>query len=440
MSENHASSLEPKTGGSAPRRLASVYTAELTIGIGAALGLFLLLLWLLNLFLPVGAGFGDLVRAPQAAQLDDMRLGFDAPDGGPVAVLSAVRRKVRDMPPSSVVWVSSRPGISLSDRHAVQSYADSGASIHFGSRQWLEMDENSVIVVRKPHRVTGSLKRRSSVLFMGGSLRGRLATEHEDDIELEIIAAGGTIRAAGEGTGQADIALVVDSTRSALSVLEGTAEILWGDAVTRVPSGYMVTYEAGQGPGEPVPLPRPPRLLQPRDGAGYRYRHAPPQVTFEWRSSGDAREFRLQIAREPDFRVMIHDEPSAESSFVHGNLAAGVYYWRVFGQRGPVASPPTPARRLIVERDTVEPSLTVELPDGPLMHERLVVRGSTEPDCRVLIEGLAVPVDADGRFEHDLTLRHGYNFIVVQSIDATGNTAFRNRTILADLTSLESEP
>ena len=105
-----------------------------------------------------------------------------------------------------------------------------------------------------------------------------------------------------------------------------------------------------------------------------------------------------------------------------------------------MSGPSTTARQLTVEQDGLAPPLTVELPDGPVRRERILVRGTTEADCRVLIGEHAVPVDDAGRFEHELVLQHGYNFLVVQSIDPTGNTAFRNHTILAELLGPENAP
>ena len=440
MSENSPHGTGQKPEGSLRRWFAAVYTLELTIGIGAALGLFLLLLWLLNVALPIGTGFGELVRAPEAARRGDARLGFDAPGGESVAVLVDVRRSVLDRPASSVAWSAARQGTSLRDRHAVQTHDDSGASIRFDQGPLLELGENSVIVVRKPRRVDNSLRRRAAVLFMDGFLRVRLAAEEEGDTDLEIVTAGGTIRAVHDEAQPASISLAVDQRTSALSVLEGVAELVWSDVVTRVPSGHMLTYDADRGPGELKRLPLPPRLVGPSEDARYRYRQAPPLVTFEWRPTGDVRDFRLQIATDPDFHAMVYDERSVESSFVHGNLEAGRYYWRVSGQRGLVSGPSTPARHLTVEQDRQAPALTVELPDAQVRREWILVRGTTEAGCRVLIGEHAVPVDDGGRFEHELALQHGYNFLVVQSIDPTGNTAFRNHTILAELTGPENAP
>jgi hypothetical protein len=72
--------------------------------------------------------------------------------------------------------------------------------------------------------------------------------------------------------------------------------------------------------------------------------------------------------------------------------------------------------------------------------DRLIVRGQVEPGCRVVIGEQTIPVLADGRFEHELRLEPGYNFLVVQAIDATGNTAFSNRTIVADFHRPEAAP
>ena len=95
---------------------------------------------------------------------------------------------------------------------------------------------------------------------------------------------------------------------------------------------------------------------------------------------------------------------------------------------------------LTVERDSVAPRLAVDFPSGTVTSARVTVRGATEPGCRVVIGDREAAVGADGRFEHEQTLQPGYNFLVVQAIDSTGNTAFSNHTILADLGSPEAAP
>ena len=69
-----------------------------------------------------------------------------------------------------------------------------------------------------------------------------------------------------------------------------------------------------------------------------------------------------------------------------------------------------------------------------------VVTGETEPGCRVVVDDVVVEADTEGHFELRVTLTNGYNFLVVQAIDAVGNTAFSKHTVIAELTDSTMEP
>jgi hypothetical protein len=199
-----------------------------------------------------------------------------------------------------------------------------------------------------------------------------------------------------------------------------------------VPAGHVVRFDDEHGPGAPVPLPAAPALVQPAPSARFVYRGAPPRVTFEWRAPG-VNEFELQIARDSRFTDIVHEERSNGSPFMHSNLAAGRYWWRVTGLFGPFPGAPSTPGKFEVVNDRESPALTVEVPPGTITTPTLVLAGSTDPDCRIFIADAAVTVDREGRFRHELALRAGYNFLVVQAVDPAGNTAFFKHTILADL-------
>ena len=48
-----------------------------------------------------------------------------------------------------------------------------------------------------------------------------------------------------------------------------------------------------------------------------------------------------------------------------------------------------------------------------------------------IVADVQVEVDANGRFEHVVSLERGANIIVVEAVDGTGNTTYRSETIHA---------
>ena len=69
----------------------------------------------------------------------------------------------------------------------MQSFERSGATIAFDDRNRLEIEENSLIIVRKLRDRKRLAKRQASLLVVNGALRGRMAGS--DDEELELVTA-----------------------------------------------------------------------------------------------------------------------------------------------------------------------------------------------------------------------------------------------------------
>ena len=87
-----------------------------------------------------------------------------------------------------------------------------------------------------------------------------------------------------------------------------------------------------------------------------------------------------------------------------------------------------------VNRDSTPPALAVDVPlEGLLLNRTfLLVSGSTEPRCYVLVNGVPALVQEGGRFEFQLQLSEGQNNLTVFSADQYKNGMWANRTIIVD--------
>ena len=404
------------------------------LGAVTALGVVLVLglLWLLHAAFPKATGLGNFVGSRGGAEGKEAR-GAEAQDSATIAVLSSFRRDVRQKPGSSVVWSAATAGMPLSDGQAIQSYENSGATIAFDDKNVIEIGEKSVIVLRKPREDAGSGVRRAAVLFMDGFLRGHIGPAADGAAAVEVVAGGGIVRPHDVGAGNVDLALAVDKNTSELSVRQGKADVVWNGKTTVVPAGYMVSFDAQTAPGTPLALPKPVTPVSPAADRRFLHRGAPPPVPFSWRPQDDTSDFTIQISRDASFDHVVQTFRRSATGFTFGNFGDGTYYWRVIGRRGTVEGQPSSASRFTVERQEKPPALTVEFPTGVVTEASIVLRGATDPGCRVVIGDRDVPIDALGHFEHSLAVRDGYNFLVVQAIDPTGNTAFDSHTVVAKL-------
>ncbi len=89
--------------------------------------------------------------------------------------------------------------------------------------------------------------------------------------------------------------------------------------------------------------------------------------------------------------------------------------------------------RLLVASDG-SASLTVELPPRGvrLSQPKLDIRGATDPESRVSINGQPVPVDGEGRFAASIELPRGPSRIVVEATNREGRTATIERDVEVD--------
>jgi hypothetical protein len=441
QTQEHAERF-PATEGTAraPKRVGR-RTVELLGAISLGLVFFLCLLWMLNVVFPDATGLGTMMRREelQGPGLDrlDSNIWADG-ESETVATLTAVRRNVRDRPAASITWSRAESGRLLGDRHAIQSYKRSGATITFDSGNELILGEESLIVVRRP-RGLGFLRRpQPSVLFIDGVLEGKLGPAGADRTGVAVLASGGTISALPGTTESTDIHLAAGPEgATTLSVLKGAAELKWGEESLVVGENEAVVFDENQPPEASFHLPGPPVPIQPSGDEEFVYRSVPPPIAFEWFAEEATSDFRLVIARDPEFSDVVHDEEVSRARYVHGNLPAGRYFWRVSALRDGAEGLVGEVSRFTVSLDQQPPELEVRFPEGTVRASTLVIEGATDPDSRVFIGDLEVATTHSGEFEETLPLRSGYNIVVVQAVDPAGNTTFESRVINAEFPEAE---
>lgn len=94
---------------------------------------------------------------------------------------------------------------------------------------------------------------------------------------------------------------------------------------------------------------------------------------------------------------------------------------------------------LLVHLDTVAPPLALFSPEDNL-HTNTIpisVEGQTEPGAMVEVNGFSVSLQPDGTFQRYVSLAVGENTVAVIAMDAAGNEAREERTVIYDTTAPE---
>jgi len=365
-------------------------------------------------------------KSGEGAVLDLGRPGERA-----AAVLTHLGNDVRSKGASSIAWGTAQEGMPLHDRDAVQTFSQSSAQINFDSANYLTMGSNSLVIIKSIEKDASRKVRRSSIVVVEGQLQARIALTGKQALHLNISTPTATIKMLPkEGSGpKLDFKISVNPDHSStIVVTHGQAEVSAHGKTMRVLENSGVTIRQGEPPKPAAPLPSPPLPASPAEGSVIRYRELPQQVRFSWSGKAGSR-FHLQLARDRGFGELVVDRRLGESEFLHGNLKKGSYFWRVSSIQEGVEGPMSGALGFEVVQSLAPPALQVTFPAGPVLEERFVVSGSTEPGNRVFVKGKAVPTDPQGGFSCELAIRPGLTLVTVEAVDPSGNVTYQSHYV-----------
>jgi hypothetical protein len=172
-----------------------------------------------------------------------------------------------------------------------------------------------------------------------------------------------------------------------------------------------------------IELARAPQITAPASDMAVTYRNVPAQVQFSWNAIADADRYHILIARDREFSDRVVDDDVIGTTFTHGALGPGTYYWYVRSRVGWSQSDRSPVRRLTVTQDLVPPTLELDPPPDTIQAGPWRLHGRTDADANVFVD--EIPVEHQGgRIDHPVELRPGANVITVTAVDDVGNISY----------------
>ncbi len=419
---------------------------EAAVVLALVLFFFLVILVTLNMVFPTGQSLFELVRpggnyadrSGVDGRVREHRLvteGGDSLPGegsGVTAVLTRAEHSVKSKRADQIAWQNAAKGMSFYDRDAVQTMEGSAATISFKEGNYLELDENSLVVLRKMERDVFLRENRTVIVLMEGKLTGQTAGTRGESLNLEVVVPGAVAQVPPPDergrSNRFQVAVKKDDT-SVLTVVEGTADLVVDGSSMEVGANQIVKIQPGKPPVYLSPPPDPPLLLAPSEGAKYLFRDIPPVVAFEWESRENIDDYHFVLAMDPLFEEIVHEEVIRDKRFSHGNLRRGDYFWRVSSLSTDQEGPFTAARGFELIQDLDPPVLEVTYPELPITGDVLELKGTTEPGARVFVGTIPVKVGEGGEFAHRLVLEGGPNVVVVEAVDKAGNVAYFSRIV-----------
>jgi hypothetical protein len=157
-------------------------------------------------------------------------------------------------------------------------------------------------------------------------------------------------------------------------------------------------------------------------------------VEFNWTPMSNAATYRLRISKNPYFSSTVYDQRVSGTDVQIQGLSNGAYYWAVqsVDAQGKESIESEKNRFTIIPKGSETMSMRLEL-DPFIQHGHVIeVRGRTENDARVMVNGREVPLIAgDGSFHYFTPpLPNGESVITITAQNARGGVNTQQKTVV----------
>ena len=408
------------------RRIATEFGIALLI----VLLFFFILFGIMKLYFPIGTSVKGLAQTigTSVSPTGSKDLFITGANNTQVmARVTELGNKVSVKSANTIAWSRAQLGMALANRDAIQTYGKARALIEFGENNYLDIGENSLVVLQGMEPDLFVNKLRTLRVEAQGELRGKLQRSGDGLTNLQIALPDGDLQMVpGEGAqGDVEFKLAVNKDKSStLSLFKGSAAVTIGGKSILLGENFSLTIGPDGKPLDPVTLPARPIPKRPVNGHASYFRKLPPKIKFKWKSEKPVSGYRFMLSRDPQFRQLVVDERVKRASFTHGNLKKGTYYWRVHSLTDDIESMPSEVRKLRMVQDRTPPMLKLRKPPTIVRQPTITLRGKTEPGSKVYIEGTRVKVSPQGVFAHKLNVKPGTTLVVVEAVDPAGNIAY----------------
>ena len=348
--------------------------------------------------------------------------------GGQQAHFTNLDGTVRVKKASSNTWIAADYGTPLEKGDVVQTSSEGMAKVIFADGSSYTVKQDSLIVV-EDNSVNDSQQTRVAVEVTTGTVDLTTATFSEGS-KSEVTVAGATASFRPESSAQVHNDPRAD--RHEILVKKGSADVARNGEVVRLSDYERVSFEASAKQMSKEKELGPPTLIGPSNMAPIFSTGKSANVQFTWTPLVRGTEYHIRISRNPYFSSTVLDTKSKEPQLA-AVLPEGAYYWVVqtLDSKGHESVESEKNRFTIIPKRDAQ-SLQLEL-QAMVQHGHVIeVRGKTESNARVMVNGQEVPIlAADGSFQY-LTppLPSGENVITVTAQNSKGAVNTQQKTVV----------
>jgi quercetin dioxygenase-like cupin family protein len=329
----------------------------------------------------------------------------------------------------SSTWVSADFNLPLEKGDVVQTGPEGMARIVFADQSSYVVKQDSLIVIEE-NSMNQKQQTEVTVQVTTGTVDLQTATFTQGS-KSGVIATGATATFAQESSAQVRIDPKVD--KNEIVVTKGAGEVTRGDDKVRLGAFERVSFTQDSPHLVKSKEIGPPVLIAPANmypiftGADVR------PIDFSWALVTGSKIYRIRISRNPYFSSTLYDKKVATTSVKVPGLKEGAYYWVVqsIDGSGRESVESEKNRFTIISKGSENASISLDL-EPFVQHGHIIeVRGKTESNARVMVNGAEVSSIVDGKFQYFTPpLPDGESLITVTAQNSRGGVRTQQKKVV----------
>ncbi len=373
-----------------------------------------------DVLLSVAAKLG--VTSPSAARKN-------SPVGPQQAHFTNIEGTVKVKKATSNTWIYAVYNLPLDGGDVNQTTSEGLAKIVFADGTSYTVKQDSLIVI-EDNSVNTNQQTQVAVQVTTGTVDLSTATFSQGS-RSQVVVAGATASLSPESSAQ-----VFNDPRAdqhQILIKKGSGEVTRGTETLRLGDYEMASFKNDSTTMTKTKELGPPTLIGPPNMAPIFTAGNGATVQLSWTPVSQAVTYRVRISRNPYFSSTVLDSKTKDPD-LNTQLDDGAYYWSVqaMDAAGKTSVESERNRFTVISKGAEKAVLALTLGNFVQHGHVIEVRGKTEPNARVMVNGQEVPaVNSDGSFIY-LTppLPSGENVITVTAQNSHGAVNTQQRKIV----------
>lgn len=334
------------------------------------------------------------------------------------AVLNDRRGNVQSRKQADLLWNGAPLYSTFIEEEKVRTLSQSFGEILFRDDSRLRLNENSQAIIQKMRMNILENRQEASVSLVEGDIYALLTGIKRKEFDVSVPGVETKINSKNFWMNKS-------SEGALFANYDGEMEVSSGGETVVLGENQGTRVNRNQRPTRPRNLLPPPELLAP-DHHGMVYQTTlKNQFDLQWEPVDGAIAYWVIIAQDKSTfqNIRVSEKPVRDTEYTVSEFNSDVYYWKVAsidgnGFPGKHSEP----RLLKLVKDDRPPFLYLFSSgmEAVLSQPDIQIRGETENDAAVYVNGEQIEILPDGKFTYDTTLDEGLNTVEFKAVDVAG--------------------